>query len=139
MRARGVLRGPEFRLHVGGGDLRGAFTPVDGVPGLETALRSVIIVRAELAVGLQVELGPVTPWVQAIASAGGAFIDVAVRDERLGDLGTETIDTALLSAGFEVGLDVEVEEGASAGLLFRANLVGAPSLGGGFRFAWGGD
>ena len=97
------------------------------------------MLRAELAIGLQLELGPVIPYVQAIASVGGAWIDVAVRDARLGALGTETVETLLLGAGFEAGIDVEVEDGMTMGVAFRTNLLGTQSFGGAFRLTWGGE
>lgn len=139
-RFEGVLRGPEVRFFVGGGDVEGAFNPVDGAPaGIELAMRSIFMLRLELALGLQLELGAATPYVQAIGSVGGAWIDVAVRDAGLGALGTETIEVPLFGAGFEVGVDVEVEEGMALGFALRANLAGTPSLGGAFRLSWGGE
>lgn len=140
MRASGILRGPELRLHIGGGDIEGAYLPVDGGPaGMELAVRSIFMVRAELALGLQVELGPVIPYVQATGSLGGAWIDVSARDPNLGGLGTETIEAALFGLGIEAGLDIEVDEGTSVGFAFRANFLGAPSLGGALRVLFGGE
>jgi len=107
--------------------------------GMELAVQSIFLLRTELALGLQVELGPVTPYVQAIASAGGAWIDVSVRDANLGGLGTETIETALFGVGLEAGIDIAVDEGMSVGFAFRANLLGTPSLGGALRVLFGGE
>jgi len=140
MRAVGYLRGPELRLSIGGGDIDGPWGPAVGGPaGMELRITSMFFVRGELALGLQLPLGPVTPYVQAIGSVGGAFVDVDLRDERLGRLGGETIEAALFGAGLEAGVDVEVEDGISLGFAFRANFVGTPMIGGTFRFGFTGE
>jgi len=140
MRAVEFLRGPEIRLSVGGGEIDGPWGPaIGGPPGIELRLTSFGFLRAELAIGVQLPLGPVTPYVQAIGSVGVAFIDVDIQDERLGRLGGETIESELFGAGLEAGVDVEIEDGISLGFAFRGNFVGAPSLGGLFRFGFTGE
>lgn len=138
MRAMGFLRGPELRLALGGGEIDGEAMPI-AVDGFQLAAQSMFYLRAELAFGLQVPLGIVTPYVVAIGSAGVAFVDVAVSEARLGALGTETIEAGLFGAGLEAGIDVEVEDGIALGFAFRGNFVGSPSLGGAFRVSWGGE
>ena len=140
MRAAHYLRGPDLRFSLGGGDLGGEFAPVQGAPdGVELAIGSIFFIRVELALGLQIPIGPVTPYVVGIGSVGLGLVDVDVRDARLGQLGTETIETGLFSAGFEAGIDVEVDDGLELGFAFRANVVGTPSLGGVFRLGFGGE
>ncbi len=138
MRAMGFLRGPELRLALGGGEIDGEAMPI-AVDGFQLAAQSMFYLRAELAFGLQIPLGIVTPYVVAIGSAGVAFVDVAVTEARLGGLGSETIEAGLFGAGLEAGIDVEVEDGIALGFAFRGNFVGAPSLGGAFRVSWGGE
>ena len=140
MRAADYLRGPDLRLQLGGGEIDGPWRSIDGAPaGMEVAVQSVFFLRAELALGLQIPIGPVTPYLVGIGSVGVAFVDVGVRDERLGGLGTETIASGLFGAGLEAGVDVEVEEGLEVGFAIRGNIVGAPSLGGAFRINFGGQ
>lgn len=140
MRAAGFLRGPEVRLSVGGGEIDGEWGPaIGGPPGMDLRITSMWFLRAELAIGVQLPLGPVTPYVQAIASIGGAFVDVDLRDERLGRLGGETIESELFGAGLEAGVDVELEEGIAMGFAFRGNFVGTPSFGGLLRFGFTGE
>lgn len=138
MRAAGFLRGPELRLGLGGGEIDGEPVPVQ-VDGFSLAVQSVFYLRAELALGLQLPLGPVTPYVVATGSVGVAFLDVAVQEGRLGGLGTETLEAGLFAAGLEAGVDVEIEDGCALGFAFRGSFVGAPSLGGAFRVSWGGE
>lgn len=142
MRADGWLRGPELRVHVGGGSGDGAFAPVPNAAGFEAAVRSAFLVRVETAVGLQLELGPVVPYVQAIASVGGAFVDLEVRYAGLGRVGSETAAAALLGLGVEAGLEVpcdEQDEGPYFGLAFRGSFLGTPSYGGALTLGFRGD
>lgn len=138
MRAAGFFRGPEIRLALGGGEIDGEPVPVQ-VEGFSLAVESIFYLRAELALGLQLPLGPVTPYVVATGSVGVAFIDVSVQEARLGGLGTETLDAGLFAAGIEAGVDVEVDDGCALGFAFRGSFVGTPSLGGAFRVSWGGE
>ena len=80
--------------------------------------------------GVQVELGPVVPYVLARASVGGAFLDVNVRDDRLGRLGTEHADALLLQAGIEAGVEIHTHDGLVVGGAFRGSFAGTPSYGG---------
>ena len=128
----------ELRLGLGGGDIGGDYAPVQ-LGGMTLAVQSIFYLRAELALGLQLPLGPVTPYVVATGSVGLALIDVAVHEDRLGGLGTETLDAGLFGAGLEAGVDVEIDDGMALGFAFRGSFVGTPSLGGTFRVSWGGE
>ncbi len=130
MRAHGFLRGPELRLMVGGGDVGGDWAPAPGVDGLELSVQSVLLVRLEAAIGLQVPLGPVVPYVMGRAAVGGAIVDVAVRDARLGGLGTEHVDATVLELGIEAGVGFRLAPGLEMGVAFRGSFLGAESLGG---------
>ncbi|HJL14894.1 MAG TPA: hypothetical protein RMH99_04520 [Sandaracinaceae bacterium LLY-WYZ-13_1] len=137
MRAEGILRGPELRLYVGGGQTDGPFHALPGDPdGLSMAVRSSFLVRLETAMGLQVELGPVVPYVLAKASVGGIVLDVAVRDDRLGELGTESVDAPLLELGVEAGVGLRPLPGVEVDLAFRGSFVGTPSYGGVVSFVF---
>lgn len=129
LRTEGILRAPELRLILGGGDTGGAWTRVDG-SSLEVQTRGLFIVQVEAAMGVQVELGPVVPYVLARASVGGAFLDVNVRDDRLGRLGTEHADALLLQAGIEAGVEIHTHDGLVVGGAFRGSFAGTPSYGG---------
>ena len=140
MRAGGFLRGPELRFGLGGGQLAEAEgLAAQGAEGFTFAPRSVFFLRAELAVGLQVPLGPVTPYLVATGSVGVAWLDLEVREARLGGLGAETIEAGLFGAGLEAGLDVTVERGVAMGFALRATFGGAPAIGGAYRVSWGGE
>ncbi|MEZ4336487.1 MAG: hypothetical protein R3B82_07665 [Sandaracinaceae bacterium] len=138
IRAGGFFRGPEIRLGLGGGDIEGEPVPVQ-VDGFALAVSSIFYLRAELALGFQLPLGPVTPYVVATGSVGVAFLDVEVQEGRLGSLGTETVAAGLFGAGLEAGVDVEIDDGTALGFAFRGSFVGTPSLGGAFRVSWGGE
>lgn len=129
MRAEGILRMPELRVLIGGGDTGGSWTRVDG-SSLEVQTRGVFVIQLEAAAGLQVELGPVVPYVLGRASIGGAFLDVNVRDDRLGELGTEHPDALLLQAGIEAGVEVRAGDGLAISGAFRGSFAGTPSYGG---------
>ena len=129
MRAEGILRMPELRVLIGGGDTGGSWTRVDG-SSLEVQTRGIFVIQLEAAAGLQVELGPVVPYVLGRASIGGAFLDVNVRDDRLGELGTEHPDALLLQAGIEAGVEVRAGDGLAISGAFRGSFAGTPSYGG---------
>ncbi|MBX3275147.1 MAG: hypothetical protein KF729_33085 [Sandaracinaceae bacterium] len=140
MRAGGFLRGPELRFGLGGGQLAEADgLAAQGADGFTFAPRSVFFLRAELAIGLQLPLGPVTPYLVATGSVGVAWVDLEVREARLGGLGTETIEAGLFGAGLEAGLDVTVDRGMAMGFALRATFAGAPAIGGAYRVSWGGE
>lgn len=130
MRGFEYLRGPELRLMVGGGSMDGDVYMPTTQEGIDVALQAVTFLRLEAAVGLQLPLGPVVPYVLARAAVGGAWIDVGVRDARLGKLGTETLDMTTLELGIEAGLGIRVIEGLEVGLAFRGSFLGNESLGG---------
>lgn len=137
MRAFGFLRGPEFRLYLGGGEIDG--DPIAAGSGLEITPRSIFVVRAEMALGFQARLGPATFYAQGLASYGTALIQADVRHTALGDLGSETIEAELPGLGVEAGIDFEVEDGSTLGVAVRANLLGPASGSLVLRGSWGGD
>ena len=57
-------------------------------------------------------------------------IDVNVRDDRLGRLGTEHADALLLQAGIEAGVEIHTHDGLVVGGAFRGSFAGTPSYGG---------
>ncbi len=130
LRCRGFLRGPELRLRVGGGDIDGPWAAAAGSSGIELSLRSALIFQAEASVGVQLPLGPVTPYVVGIASAGGVWVDVGERVDGLGRLGSDTVDAAILQLGTEAGLSIDVAPGVELSAAFRAGLLGVRSYGG---------
>lgn len=129
MRAHEYIRGPELRIMVGGGDIGGDWVQAPGSE-LELSIQSVALVRLEAALGVQVPLGPVVPYVLGRAAAGGAIIDVGVRHPTLGGLGTEHVDTGVLELGMEAGIGFRLAPGFELGVAFRATFLGAESLGG---------
>lgn len=130
MRAHGYIRGPELRIMVGGGDVAGGWAPAPGVDGLELSVQSVFLVRLEAVLGVQFPLGPVVPYVMGRAAVGGAIVEVGVRDERLGGLGTEHVDALVLELGIEAGVGFRLAPGLELGVAFRGGFLGAESLGG---------
>lgn len=131
MRAVGFVRGPELRIYLGGGSVQdGPWMAAPGHDTLELQVGSSFVFRLETAFGVQAELGPVVPYLVARAAMGGAWIDVNVRDSRLGEIGTETVDGLLLELGLEAGIGLRPTEGVEVGFAFRGTFVGAPSYGG---------
>lgn len=141
MRAERYIRGPELRLFFGGSNGEGPWVAAPSGPdGLTLSVQSSFMIRAEIAAGLQVPLGPITPYVLGRASAGAAWIDVAVRDPRLGGLGTETVEASLLELGIEAGIEIHPnDDGLVVGAAFRGSFLGTPSLGGMVTFGYAGD
>ena len=129
MRGFEYLRGPELRLMFGGGEMDGAYVPTT-MEGIDVALESAFTFRLEAAVGLQIPLGPVVPYVLARAAVGAVWLDVGVRDARLGELGTETLDMTTLELGIEAGMGFRLCEGFEMGVAFRGSFLGNESLGG---------
>lgn len=138
MRVERILRGPELRLQLGGASVdQLAYHPLPGAPdGIEAAIERSFYFRLEAALGVQVELGPFVPYALARAAVGGVWVDVAVRDRELGDLGTETVDGTLLQLGLEAGAELRVVEGLRIGAAFRGSFLGTPSLGGAITLGW---
>lgn len=126
----GFFRGPEARFYVGGAEIDGPWAAAPGVDGMELQIQSAIVFRAEVALGLQIPLGPVTPYVMGRGAVGGAWIDVGVRDARLGNLGTETLDAVMLELGIEAGATIQLGAGLELGAAFRGSFLGVESYGG---------
>ncbi len=138
MRGFEYLRGPELRLMFGGGEMDGVYRPTT-MEGIDVALESAFTFRVEAAVGLQVPLGPVVPYLLARAAVGAVWLDVGVRDARLGELGTETLDMTTLELGIETGLGFRLGEGFEMGVAFRGSFLGNESLGGLVTLAFDGS
>lgn len=126
----GFFRGPEARFYVGGAEINGPWAAAPGADGFELQIQSAIVFRAEVALGLQLPLGPVTPYVMGRGAVGGAWIDVGVRDARLGELGTETLDAVMLELGIEAGATIRLGAGLELGAAFRGSFLGVESYGG---------
>lgn len=141
MRAGRYFRGPELRVLFGGSDAEGPWAAAPSGPdGLTLSVRSAFMVRVEAAMGLQLPLGPVTPYVLGRAAAGAAWVDVAVEDARLGALGTETVEAEVLELGIEAGIEVHPsDDGFIMGFAFRGSFLGTPSLGGMITVGFAGE
>jgi hypothetical protein len=135
IRAVEFLRGPELRLTVAGAELDGPWEPMASAnPDLELSVRSAIVFRSELALGVQIPIGPVVAYALGRVAVGAASFELGVRDARLGELGTEIVDSVLLEAGVEAGIEFRVALGITLGFAFRAgiNQAGGESIGGVF-------
>ena len=132
MRALGFIRGPELRIFLGGGSTSAdsPYAPVPGSDSLEMRVLRSFVFRLETAFGFQAELGPVVPYVLGRAAVGGALVDVKVRDSRLGRLGTETAEAALLELGVEAGVGIRPDDEVEIDFAFRGTFVAQPSYGG---------
>lgn len=127
------LRGPELSFHYSGGGGNGEEFRPSGIDGLELALGSVETLRMAVAVGVEVALGEVVvPYLLGRAGFGVAFIDVEVREDRLGALGTETLERGILELAMEAGVGFRPKPGIELGLMVRGNLLGTQSFGGAF-------
>lgn len=138
MRSHGLLRGPELRFGVFGSEIDGVAGPAPG-GGFDLRVTDLVGVRAELAVGLQADLGPVIPYVQGRLIGGVVFVDVDVAHDGLGGLGTETIEVGFGQLGVEAGMDVEIEDGISLGVAYRGAWIGPESHGGVATFSFHGE
>ncbi|MBZ0116857.1 MAG: hypothetical protein K8H88_07680 [Sandaracinaceae bacterium] len=139
MRSFGLLRAPELRLSLSGGEVEGQFAPVPGAPAeIEVAARSVLLLRAEVAAGLQAELGVLTPYVLLRGSVAAYWLGVEVRHATLGGLGSEHLDDVLFELGLEVGTGIRFAPGFEMQLGFRMSFLGPTSFGGVIGFNFGG-
>ena len=129
MRAYDFLRGPELRLMIGGGEVNGPWAPAPGSDRLELSVRSISVLRLETAVGFQIPLGPVVPYVLGRAGVGLAEAELGVRDASLGRLGSERVTAAMFELGIEAGLAFRVLPGLELGAAFRGSFLGQESLG----------
>jgi len=107
------LRLPEISLSIGGGSPDGAWVPTtagEGAGEFEARLTSMLLLRAELAGGVELDLGPVRPFAMGRVGVAGYFVDADIRHADLGDLGTETLSTAAFETGFDVGVALRIHD-----------------------------
>lgn len=132
MRADDWLRGPELRFSLGGADITGEPALAPGGSELELWVEQAIVLRTELALGVQAPLGDFRPYLVGRIGIGGAFVDIAARDARLGNLGTETAEQLIADVGVEAGIAFHIDDGIEFGGAFRAgiNHHGDDSIGG---------
>ena len=136
LRPTPFLRLPEFRLYLGGGGLSGDTSPATMDPRLGLRPTHFFMSRFEVAVGLQVPLGPVTPHVLLRGARARYAMTVQVEDEQLGRLGTERIAAGRWEAGFEAGIEVRPTDYASIALTYRRGWVGPARHGGSVNVAF---
>ncbi len=126
------LRLPELRIAFGGGDHATRWTPI-GEQGLEGAITRSFLLRLELLAGVEVDLGPITPFARVYGGVGMHSAKLKVRDTALGALGSERIVAFAGDVGIELGFDVffTEDQGERVGLRFayRRGLVGAEGHG----------
>jgi hypothetical protein len=126
------LRLPELRVAFGGGDHATRWTPI-GEQGLEGAITRSFLLRLELLAGVEVDLGPITPFARVYGGVGMHSAKLKVRDTALGALGSERIVAFAGDVGVELGFDVffTEDEGERVGLrvAYRRGLVGAEGHG----------
>lgn len=126
------LRLPELRVAFGGGDHATRWTPI-GEQGLEGAITRSFLLRLELLAGVEVDLGPITPFARVYGGVGMHSAKLKVRDTALGALGSERIVAFAGDVGIELGFDVffTEDQGERVGLRFayRRGLVGAEGHG----------
>ncbi|RLB46768.1 MAG: hypothetical protein DRJ42_26915 [Deltaproteobacteria bacterium] len=103
------LRLPEFSLSIGGGAPDGEWVPM-GEGDFQARLTSMVLLRAEVAGGVEVDLGPLRPFAMARIGVAGYFVDVDVVHGELGSLGTETLSSAQFETGFDVGVAFRIGE-----------------------------
>lgn len=139
MRSHGLLRGPEVRFGVFGSEIDGVTGPAPGNGAFDLTVTNLLGLRAELAIGLQADLGPVIPYVQGRLIGGVAFVDVDVVHDGLGGLGSERIGVGFAQLGVEAGMDVEIEDGISLGVAYRGAWIGPESHGGVATFSVHGE
>jgi hypothetical protein len=105
------LRIPEISLSIGGGSPDGAWVGMaDGSSDFEARLTSMLLLRAELAGGIELDLGPIRPFALGRVGVAGYFVDADIRHADLGDLGTETLSTAAFETGFDVGVAIRIAD-----------------------------
>ncbi len=105
------LRLPEISLSIGGGSADGAWVAMtDGSGDFQARLTSMLLLRAEVAGGVELDLGPIRPFALGRIGVAGYFVDADIRHAELGDLGTETLSTAAFETGFDVGLAIRIAD-----------------------------
>lgn len=125
------LRLPELRIAFGGGDHPTRWAPL-GDQGLESAVTRSFLLRLELLAGVEVDLGPITPFARIYGGVGMHSAKLRVRDATLGELGSERIVSFAGDVGVELGLNVFFDEDEErVGLMFayRRGFHGAEGHG----------
>lgn len=126
------LRLPELRVAFGGGDHATRWTPI-GEQGLEGAITRSFLLRLELLAGVEVDLGPVTPFARVYGGVGMHSAKLKVRDTTLGALGSERIVAFAGDVGVELGFNVfftdDDDERVGLMVAYRHGLVGAEGHG----------
>ncbi len=125
------LRIPEISLSIGGGSPDGAWVGMaDGAPDFQARLTSMLLLRAELAGGVELDLGPIRPFALGRVGVAGYFVDAEVRHADLGELGTETLSTAAFETGFDVGVAIRLVDGLHVTAQWRETFGDARWRGG---------
>lgn len=126
------LRLPELRVAFGGGDHATRWTSI-GEQGLEGAITRSFLLRLELLAGVEVDLGPITPFARVYGGVGMHSAKLKVRDTTLGALGSERIVAFAGDVGVELGFDVfftdHDDERVGLMVAYRRGLVGAEGHG----------
>jgi hypothetical protein len=104
------LRIPELSLSIGGGSADGAWVTATGDADFEARLTSVNVLRAQLAGGVEVDLGPLRPFAMGRIGVAGYFVHADIRHREIGDVGTEHLSTAAFETGFDVGMAFRITD-----------------------------
>ncbi len=132
MRPVPFLRFPELRLAVYGGDVEPSGTITEQPGEVVATVTSLVVVRADLGIGLEAHAGPVGFYATARAGIAGYFADAHLEHRSLGDFGS----TMLAEDAFEVGWELAISCDLDDGVAFRASAegmhLGAETLGASF-------
>ncbi len=125
------VRLPEFTLTLGGASFTDEpWMALDGQNyGLSTRMTSLFLLRVELAAGFEVPFHYVRPY--ALGRIGSSLFSAGfdVRDDRLGELGQETVSDGVFEVGSEVGLSILLSDQMALNIGWRATWLGATGHG----------
>ncbi|NCQ59074.1 MAG: hypothetical protein GW913_00210 [Myxococcales bacterium] len=118
------LRLPEVRMYLGGGSIRDGGTSFASDANLQVTPDHTFTARFELGVGVQLPLGPVTPYAMIRGGRSRYAINVRIADGSLGALGSERLTGGVWEAGVEAGVETIVQGNIWLSLAYRRGLVG---------------
>jgi hypothetical protein len=124
------IRLPEVSLTLGGARIDGGwFELSDQRRGVSMRPTSAFIARFEVALGFEIPIPYLRPYLLGRAAGALYVFGADVRDERLGALGREYASGGGWDLGTEAGLSIPVSNGLAINIGWRATWYGATGHG----------
>jgi len=134
-RTAGFLRFPELRLAVYGGETEPGRGPSVSQGEVTATITSLLVVRADLGIGLEAHAGIFGFYATVRAGIAGYFADAALTHATLGDFGRARLAEDALELGWELATSVELDEGLAFQLVAEGMHLGAETISASARIA----